>query len=81
MKLKIINRVSEDEKCVGSHPLQKTAQDTNFVTAWVVVAFLFFEFGSVIAMILHAILKLGHDAPGRGADGAIAVLWASVVGY
>jgi len=48
--------VSEDEKCVGSHPLQKTAQDTNFVTAWVVVAFLFFEFGSVIANVDFATL-------------------------
>lgn len=48
--------VSEDEKCVGSHPLQKTAQDTNFVTAWVVVAFLFFEFGSVLANVDFATL-------------------------
>lgn len=48
--------VSEDEKCIGSHPLQKTAQDTNFVTAWVVVAFLFFEFGSVIANVDFATL-------------------------
>ncbi len=38
--------VSEDEKTLGSHPMQKTAQDTNFVTAWVVVAFLLFEFGA-----------------------------------
>jgi hypothetical protein len=43
--------VSEDNKCIGSHPLQKTAQDTNFVTAWVVVAFLCFEFGSVVANV------------------------------
>lgn len=35
--------VSEDVKTVGSHPLQKTAQDTNFVTAWVIVAFLIYE--------------------------------------
>ena len=35
--------VSEDEKCIASHPLQKAAQDTHFVTAWVIVAFLFFE--------------------------------------
>jgi len=35
--------VSEDSKCVESHPLQKAAQDTNFVTAWVIVAFLLFE--------------------------------------
>ncbi|MGD8171483.1 putative manganese transporter [Vibrio sp. TRT 21S02] len=35
--------VSEDKKCLASHPLQKAAQDTNFVTAWVVVAFMAFE--------------------------------------
>ncbi|WP_406733923.1 putative manganese transporter [Vibrio scophthalmi] len=35
--------VSEDKKCVFSHPLQKAAQDTNFVTAWVIVAFMAFE--------------------------------------
>ncbi|EGU37818.1 putative manganese transporter 11 TMS [Vibrio ichthyoenteri ATCC 700023] len=35
--------VSEDTKCVSSHPLQKAAQDTNFVTAWVIVAFMAFE--------------------------------------
>lgn len=35
--------VSEDNKLVSSHPLQKTAQDTNFVSAWVIVAFLIFE--------------------------------------
>lgn len=35
--------VSEDTKCITSHPMQKTAQDTNFVTAWVIVAFLSFE--------------------------------------
>ncbi|CAM3616324.1 putative manganese transporter [Vibrio aquimaris] len=35
--------VSEDTKTVTSHPLQKAAQDTNFVTAWVIVAFMSFE--------------------------------------
>ena len=35
--------VAEDSKCVSSHPLQKAAQDTNFVTAWVIVAFMAFE--------------------------------------
>lgn len=35
--------VAEDAKQVSSHPIQKAAQDTNFVTAWVVVAFLAFE--------------------------------------
>ncbi|RJX70198.1 hypothetical protein DZ860_13665 [Vibrio sinensis] len=41
--------VSEDTKCVSSHPLQKAAQDTNFVTAWVIVAFLAFEFTTSFA--------------------------------
>ena len=35
--------MSEDPKTVTSHPLQKAAQDTNFVTAWVIVAFMSFE--------------------------------------
>ena len=35
--------VSEDKKTVSSHPLQKAAQDTNFVTAWVILAFMTFE--------------------------------------
>ncbi|MGC9492475.1 putative manganese transporter [Vibrio genomosp. F10] len=35
--------VSEDHKYSTSHPIQKAAQDTNFVTAWVIIAFLFFE--------------------------------------
>ncbi|NLS11963.1 arsenic efflux protein [Vibrio sp. SM6] len=35
--------VSEDNKLRASHPLQKAAQDTNFVSAWVVVAFMGFE--------------------------------------
>ncbi|WP_413701826.1 putative manganese transporter [Psychromonas sp. KJ10-10] len=35
--------VGEDKKHTASHPLQKVAQDTNFVTAWVVATFLVFE--------------------------------------
>ncbi|WP_284193199.1 putative manganese transporter [Vibrio zhanjiangensis] len=35
--------VSEDTKPITSHPLQKAAQDTNFVTAWVILAFMCFE--------------------------------------
>ncbi|KJY83233.1 hypothetical protein TW81_09490 [Vibrio galatheae] len=35
--------VTEDTKQISSHPIQKAAQDTNFVTAWVIVAFLLFE--------------------------------------
>ncbi|AXN30918.1 putative manganese transporter [Vibrio coralliilyticus] len=35
--------VSEDKKTISSHPLQKAAQDTNFVTAWVILAFMAFE--------------------------------------
>lgn len=35
--------VSEDNKSITSHPIQKAAQDTNFVSAWVIVAFLMFE--------------------------------------
>lgn len=36
--------VSEDAKITDSHPIQKAAQDTNFVSAWVIIAFLAFEF-------------------------------------
>ena len=43
--------VSEDAKCVSSHPLQKAAQDTNFVTAWVIVAFMIFELITYFAHI------------------------------
>lgn len=43
--------VSEDSKCVSSHPLQKAAQDTNFVTAWVIVAFMVFELITFFAHI------------------------------
>jgi len=35
--------VAEDVKQVSSHPIQKAAQDTNFVTAWVILAFMAFE--------------------------------------
>lgn len=35
--------VAEDYKTTASHPMQKAAQDTNFVTAWVIVAFIAFE--------------------------------------
>jgi len=35
--------VAEDEKSLSSHPIQKTAQDTNFVSAWVIMAFMLFE--------------------------------------
>lgn len=35
--------VAEDDKKAGSHPMQKAAQDTNFVSAWVIMAFLAFE--------------------------------------
>ncbi|MHA2938738.1 putative manganese transporter [Vibrio sp. RC27] len=35
--------VSEDKKGTSSHPIQKTAQDTNFISAWVIGAFLAFE--------------------------------------
>ncbi|EII3002182.1 putative manganese transporter [Vibrio cholerae] len=35
--------VSEDDKIRTSHPMQKAAQDTNFVSAWVIIAFLTFE--------------------------------------
>ncbi|MFN1618488.1 putative manganese transporter [Vibrio rotiferianus] len=35
--------VSEDDKIIDSHPIQKAAQDTNFVSAWVILAFLAFE--------------------------------------
>jgi hypothetical protein len=51
--------VSEDEKCIESHPLQKAAQDTNFVTAWVIVAFLVFELSTALAAINLADLFSG----------------------
>ncbi|WP_295894259.1 putative manganese transporter [uncultured Vibrio sp.] len=51
--------VSEDEKYSGSHPIQKAAQDTNFVTAWVIVAFLLFELTTFFADINLAQLASG----------------------
>lgn len=35
--------VSEDKKVQSAHPIQKAAQDTHFVSAWVIIAFLSFE--------------------------------------
>lgn len=35
--------VAEDAKIYTSHPLQKAAQDTNFITAWVVISFMAFQ--------------------------------------
>ncbi|WP_070963048.1 putative manganese transporter [Vibrio sonorensis] len=43
--------VSEDDKSVTSHPIQKAAQDTNFITAWVVMAFMAFELATFFADI------------------------------
>lgn len=43
--------VAEDAKCQSAGPMQKTAQDTNFVTAWVVVAFLIFELATAFSGI------------------------------
>ncbi|PQJ87060.1 putative manganese transporter [Aliivibrio sifiae] len=52
--------VSEDNKCVTSHPIQKAAQDTNFVSAWVIVAFLIFELTTYFSDIdLHTVF-LGY---------------------
>ncbi|KAB2825808.1 putative manganese transporter [Aliivibrio finisterrensis] len=52
--------VSEDNKCVSSHPMQKAAQDTNFVSAWVIVAFLIFELSTYFSGIdLHTVF-LGY---------------------
>jgi hypothetical protein len=52
--------VSEDNKCVTSHPIQKAAQDTNFVSAWVIVAFLIFELTTYFSGVdLHTVF-LGY---------------------
>lgn len=52
--------VSEDNKCVTSHPIQKAAQDTNFVSAWVIVAFLIFELSTFFSGVdLHTVF-LGY---------------------
>ncbi|MBA5762593.1 putative manganese transporter [Vibrio sp. 404] len=54
--------VSEDRKCITSHPLQKAAQDTNFVTAWVIVAFMVFELITYFGHIDLAALFSGWGA-------------------
>ncbi|WP_025822892.1 putative manganese transporter [Shewanella marina] len=41
--------VAEDDKSRASHPIQKAAQDTHFISAWVIVAFLAFELTSHFA--------------------------------
>ncbi len=47
--------VSEDKKCITSHPIQKAAQDTNFVSAWVIIAFLVFELTTYFTQVdLHS---------------------------
>ncbi|GAK84345.1 predicted manganese transporter 11 TMS [Vibrio ponticus] len=51
--------VAEDTKSVSSHPLQKAAQDTNFVTAWVIVAFMAFELTTFFGHIDLAALFSG----------------------
>lgn len=43
--------VAEDAKQVSSHPIQKAAQDTNFVTAWVIIAFMAFELFSFFGQV------------------------------
>ncbi|MGR5285320.1 putative manganese transporter [Vibrio maritimus] len=43
--------VAEDDKRPASHPMQKAAQDTHFVSAWVIVAFLAFELSTHFANI------------------------------
>jgi len=50
---------AEDKKCISLHPLQKTAQDTNFVTAWVIGAFLLFELLSEFSNVDLAVLFSG----------------------
>lgn len=52
--------VSEDNKCVSSHPMQKAAQDTNFVSAWVIVAFLIFELTTYFSGINLQTIFLGY---------------------
>jgi len=56
------SQVSEDKKCISAHPLQKTAQDTNFVTAWVIGAFLLFELLSAFSNVDLAVLFSGWGA-------------------
>lgn len=52
--------VSEDSKCVTSHPMQKAAQDTNFVSAWVIVAFLIFELTTYFSGVDLQTVFLGY---------------------
>jgi len=54
--------VAEDTKQVSSHPIQKAAQDTNFVTAWVILAFMAFELITFFGQI-----DLGATFSGWGA--------------
>ncbi len=60
--------VSEDKKTKKSKAFQKVALDTNFVTAWVVVAFLLFEFAVVFGELeLDMLFTLfGAGAPLMG---------------
>lgn len=60
--------VAEDCKIVSSHPIQKAAQDTNFVTAWVIVAFLAFELIQLAAHIdiSDSVAQLGVWMPLMG---------------
>ncbi|WP_394152829.1 putative manganese transporter [Vibrio maritimus] len=53
--------VAEDNKASTSHPMQKAAQDTHFVSAWVIVAFLTFELS-----VHFAHLDLGNALSGYG---------------
>ncbi|GMQ46101.1 putative manganese transporter [Vibrio sp. 10N] len=52
--------VAEDDKTPTSHPMQKAAQDTHFVSAWVIVAFLAFELSIHFAHIDMAASLCGY---------------------
>lgn len=52
--------VAEDDKQPTSHPMQKAAQDTHFVSAWVIVAFLAFELSIHFAHIDMASALSGY---------------------
>ncbi|MGF1707183.1 putative manganese transporter [Enterovibrio baiacu] len=54
--------VGEDPKCRQSHLFQRVAQDTNFVTVWVIAAFLAFEL-----TILGLDIELSNVFEGWGA--------------
>ncbi|WP_440889997.1 putative manganese transporter [Vibrio sp. WZ-1] len=60
--------VSEDDKIIDSHPIQKAAQDTNFVSAWVILAFLAFELTTYFSG-----LELGTTFSGWG-------IWMPLIG-